>query len=157
MNDDAPPCIMQAMVDAHFDGTITPEDERAMRLHLDACDRCRGRYRRRLLLAGLDPAALPARERIGRGLGVRTVTGGRVPLGGRVWATAGAVLALAAAVLLFVRQAPGPDGTGFTARGAGDVDAKVGSFEHQPPSSTLSVAATSSRSRTTTAIGRPSS
>jgi hypothetical protein len=60
---------MRQHIERHFAGTIAPSDERAMREHLPGCDACRDLYRRYLVLAGLDPAALPAHDRIARGLG----------------------------------------------------------------------------------------
>jgi hypothetical protein len=61
----------QRTVDAHFSGRISPDDEVRLRSHLPTCARCRRRYQRHLLLARLDPAALPAEQRIARGLGWR--------------------------------------------------------------------------------------
>jgi len=107
-------CIERARVDAHFAGTIAPEDERAMRAHLDTCEACRGHYRRRLVLARLDPEALGAEERIGRGLGLGASEGRRT-LEGRLRVVA-VVVAAAAALLLFLRAPRGED-AGFAARG----------------------------------------
>lgn len=117
-------CIMQSHVDAHFSGTITPADERAMRAHLDGCETCRARYRRRLLLAKLDPQALSADVRIAQGLGLRKE---RAPAR-FAWPAVAALLAAAAAVLLLLRaphepRAPHAD-EGFAARG-GDAGARV--------------------------------
>lgn len=107
----SPPCIMQSHVDAHFAGTITPGDERTMRGHLESCLECRARYRRRLLLAKLDPQAPTADVRIARGLGLR-----REPRRARfVWPAAAGLLATAAAVVLLLRAPHAGDG--FTARG----------------------------------------
>lgn len=117
MND----CFMQELVDAHFTGRIGVDDEARLRTHLPTCEPCHRRYRRRLLLAKLDPVALPAEERLGRGLGVQ-------PFGERSasrWRTLGVVagsLAMAAAVLLAVRGLPGR-GDGFVARGPGHATA----------------------------------
>ena len=107
----SPTCIMRGHVDAHFAGTITPSDERAMRAHLDSCADCRARYRRQLLLGKLDPQALPPDVRIAQGLGLRK---DRAPrrLG---WPAAGAFLAAAVALLFFLRAPQGGDG--FAARG----------------------------------------
>jgi hypothetical protein len=102
-------CTMWTHVDRHFAGTIAPEDERAMREHMPACDACRDRYRRHLLLARLDPQALPAAERIARGLGLRTAR--------RVTATRlGVVMAAAAAAMVVLRLHPG-GADRFEARG----------------------------------------
>lgn len=62
--------ICHAAIEAHFVGRISPDKEREMREHLAQCGACTRRYERRLLLAELDPSALDARERIGRGLGI---------------------------------------------------------------------------------------
>jgi hypothetical protein len=58
------------LVDRHFAGTISPEEERALRPHLPGCRDCRAYYQRYLVLARFDPAALAAEERIARGLGL---------------------------------------------------------------------------------------
>jgi len=107
----SPTCIMQRHVDAHFVGTITPDDERAMRAHLESCEACRARYRRRLVLAKLDPQALPAEERIAQGLGLPKERS-RTRF---VWPAATALLAAAATVLLLLRAPHAGDG--FAARG----------------------------------------
>jgi hypothetical protein len=104
---------MQPLVDAHFAGAIAPADERTMRAHLDGCDACRARYRRRLVLAKLDPEAPGVEARLAQGLGLRA-SPGRVRALWRVW-PALATLAAAAAVLLYVGARRGD---GFTARGA---------------------------------------
>jgi hypothetical protein len=105
---------MHAHVDAHFSGTIAPRDERTMRTHLDTCESCRTRYRRRLILAKLDPQSLAARERIAQGLGLR-----KPRRAARLaFPIVGAIFAAAAAVLLLVR---GPSSVGgFSPRGEVD-------------------------------------
>ena len=111
-------CTKKHQVDRHFDGTLAPSEEREMREHMPGCDACRARYERFLLLEQLDPTALRAEDRIGRGLGIKKPT----PLPMRWGAPAVAALAMAAALLLFFgsRATKGPN-DGFTARGAGDV------------------------------------
>jgi hypothetical protein len=106
-------CAERQRVDRHFEGTLPSADEHAMREHLPACAICTARYERHLLLAELDPAALGAEERIGRGLGI----GKPAPRWTR-WAGPAAALAMAAAVLLVLglRGMKPPD-SGFTARG----------------------------------------
>jgi hypothetical protein len=105
-------CPERAHVDRHFEGSIDPEAERTMRDHMPGCDACRAYYGRRLLLAELDPASLPARERIAQGLGLRRpLRGARVLAFGAL-----PVLAAAAALLLWWRAAPDP-ALGFAARG----------------------------------------
>ena len=61
----------RAAIGAHFAGRASPATETAMRAHMTDCSDCRGFYKRHHLLARLDPAALPAEERIGRALGFR--------------------------------------------------------------------------------------
>ncbi|HVH45971.1 MAG TPA: hypothetical protein VM925_26665 [Labilithrix sp.] len=108
-------CNMRGLVDAHFVGSITPEDERGLRAHLATCEVCRSHYRRRVLLASLDPAALGPEERIERALGLR-----RRRLGPRPIVTAVTMIVLAAAaLLLFVRPQSGASDSGFSSRGGG--------------------------------------
>jgi hypothetical protein len=103
-------CPSQSSIDKHFDGTIAPHAERVMREHLSTCEPCRKYYERHLLLASLDPLALPAEERIAKGLGLgRRRVGSVIPIG------AMGALAVAAAVVLFVRSGTPP--SGFSARG----------------------------------------
>jgi hypothetical protein len=103
-------CKGRALVDRHFEGTISPPEERTMREHLPTCEGCRAYYERWLILAKLDPEGISAETRIARGLGL-----GRRPLA-RVFPIGVATLvAAAAALVLFLRVAPD---TGFTARGA---------------------------------------
>lgn len=59
------------LIRAHFRGRISPNGERVMRLHLVDCADCRADYDRHLGLAVMDPsAALPAIDRLARGLGL---------------------------------------------------------------------------------------
>jgi hypothetical protein len=103
-------CTMRTHVDRHFAGTIAPDAEHAMREHMPTCEVCRDLYRRHLLLARLDPEALPSEERVARGLGLRTAP--RL-LAMRLGLTAAA--AAAAAMLLLHVHIGAPDG--FSARG----------------------------------------
>jgi hypothetical protein len=102
-------CTMRFQVDRHFEGTISPEAERAMREHLPTCNACEDLYRRHLLLARLDPNALPSEERIAAGLGLRS---GRQA----VTMSLGVMTAVAAAAILLLRVHPAVDG--FSARGS---------------------------------------
>ncbi|MCL2450960.1 MAG: hypothetical protein FWD17_18605 [Polyangiaceae bacterium] len=86
-------CSLASHVRRHFDGTISPEAEHAMRQHLPGCSSCRQAYRRHLLLARLDPSAMPARERLGRAIGL-----GSNHQAARGWVA----LAAAAAVALII-------------------------------------------------------
>jgi hypothetical protein len=58
-------------IDAHFGGRISVSTEKAMRAHLPACPSCSEEYERHLIVAQLDPRALPAEQRIGNALGFR--------------------------------------------------------------------------------------
>lgn len=115
-------CAERGRVDAHFDGTLAPAEEHAMREHLPTCAMCTARYERLLVLAELDPTSPTSEARIGRGLGI-----GRPAPASLRWGAPLGALALAAAVLLFFgSRAMKPDESGFTARGgggAGDVAA----------------------------------
>jgi hypothetical protein len=103
-----------AQIDAHFAGRLSPPDERRMRGHLGVCARCRRRYERHMLMAELDPGALDAHDRIGRGLGV---LGRASPMRQAVVAllAAAAVVALVTAL----RPAPSPALGEFASRGVG--------------------------------------
>jgi hypothetical protein len=61
--------VCRAQVEAHFAGRVGSAEERGMRQHLAECPACRRRYGRHWILSELDPHALGAYERIGRGLG----------------------------------------------------------------------------------------
>jgi hypothetical protein len=62
-------CIETSLVDAHFEGRISTEQESRLRGHLIECESCTHYYERRLLLAELDPDALGLEDRLGIGLG----------------------------------------------------------------------------------------
>jgi len=85
----------EAEIRSHFVGSIAPKTERTLRLHLAECASCRELYERYLVLNELDPKALSAEERIGRGLGMRA----RPPA--MAWPTL-AVAGVAAVALLAV-------------------------------------------------------
>lgn len=120
-------CSKTTVVDAHFARTIAPEEERELRAHLDSCGVCHARYRRRQLLAKLDPEAPPPEARIARGLGLGPGPGLAADVSKRstkrsnvvalrAFAVA-SVVALAAMLLFRVTTKPSDDG--FTARGPG--------------------------------------
>jgi hypothetical protein len=112
---------MRDHVNRHFAGSIAPAAERAMREHLPGCDACRALYHRHLVLAELDPdRALPADERIARGLGLR-----HARRSSTVVAFAVATAAAAAIALISMRASPRADG--FTARGHVDLSANMSS------------------------------
>jgi hypothetical protein len=114
------PCSKTKLVDAHFARTITPEEERELRAHLDACNACHSRYRRRQLLAKLDPEAPSTEARLAHGLGLAVDTPAKKERGNvvalRTFAVA-AVVALAAMMLFRVTTKSADDG--FTPRGPG--------------------------------------
>jgi hypothetical protein len=112
-------CEMRRHVDDHFTGAIDVERERAMRSHLASCDGCRTHYRRRALLARLDPEAKSPEERLARGLGLEPRRAEVRPFA-RFAPRAAIVLALAASVLLFLRA---PKDDGFASRGGSDTSA----------------------------------
>ena len=86
-----------------------------MRVHVTNCAACKSHYRRRQILAELDPEALPAEERH------RLADLGSVKPERRVLAFPAAALAIVAiaAVLFFVIRPAPEKGDGFHARGAG--------------------------------------
>src|SRR6185436_7226645 len=60
----------RSLVDAHFDGSISPARERNLRSHLPACMSCRDYYDRHILLSELDPKGKGAEDRLAIGLGI---------------------------------------------------------------------------------------
>ena len=63
-------CHECSLIDAHFRGKISPAQERTMREHMLQCEDCHEYYKRKLLLANLDPKGLDSHTRLARGLGV---------------------------------------------------------------------------------------
>ena len=106
------PCHERALIGAHFNGTISPAQERAMRDHMIGCEDCRAYYKRKLLLANLDPKGLDSRDRLARGLGIARRRHPRRPM---------ALIAVAATVLVFMAIWHGRTVTsgkdGFVSRG----------------------------------------
>ena len=86
---------------AHFAGRASPKREAAMRAHVLGCDDCRHHYHRHLILAQLDPTALPRQVRIARGLGLSADSGR--PRRRLIWSLALVLVPAAAALLLFAR------------------------------------------------------
>lgn len=123
-------CIESALVDAHFEGRISPDRETRLRAHLSECASCTAYYERRVLLATLDPSALGVEERlaVGLGLGPSTEAGETErealvddPSSGRASAKARlaalvAMVAAAAVLLLWILAGKRPD-DGFASRG----------------------------------------
>jgi hypothetical protein len=110
-------------IDAHFAGRAAPATEMTMRAHLPGCPDCRAFYRRHHLLARLDPAAVPAEERIGRGLGFRTRRGPSFRHWLRRLVIPFGATAVAAAALLIVAR-PGAN-IAPVARGANAMTARA--------------------------------
>lgn len=115
-------CILQALVDAHFAGTISAADERRMRAHLDDCERCRRRYSRWLVLAKLDPEALAPEARLAAGLALGAEPAKAAPAR-RAWIVPLVAAIAAAAALALILRTPKEDG--FAARGGVDAGADV--------------------------------
>jgi len=106
------PCRSRALVDRHFAGRITPDDERALRGHLAGCAACRERYDRYLVLAELDRRIPSAQDRLARGLGLAQPR----PVRPRAVAFAFG-LAAACAIAVVALRAPAPDPAEMRARG----------------------------------------
>jgi hypothetical protein len=104
-------CTERSRIDAHFEGEISPDAERAMRMHLPTCAACQARYERWLVLSRLDPAIPSAKARLARGLGLED----RRSVVHRFGVTAATILAAAAVLLLWLH--PGAQSPGFAARG----------------------------------------
>ena len=105
-------CHEHSLIDAHFRGRVSQAQEQAMREHLLHCDDCRAYYKRRLLLADLDPKGLDSRTRLSRGLGVSNRSYLLKSL---------ALVAVASAVLVFMviwyQNTVTTENDGFAARG----------------------------------------
>jgi hypothetical protein len=124
---------------AHFAGRISPEAESTMRAHLLTCPACKAHYQRHLTLAQLDPRALPASDRIARGLGFGLRASGgrrwRARLFG--WLTVPAVAVAVAVLVILPGRKPeggvdslpaGKASADFAARGTGSSVARAGGF-----------------------------
>lgn len=105
-------CIERPLVDSHFRGELRPGNERRMRAHLSECASCKAHYRRRQILAEVDPGAPSPEDRLARGLGLEVAPLGPSRL---FWPMLASALAVAAA-LVFVLRSPQDDG--FHARGS---------------------------------------
>lgn len=111
-------CIEKALVDAHFQGRITPKDEARLRAHLPTCASCTDYYERRALLASLDPTALSLEERLGRGLGLVAERAEATPPRLTRARLVGLALVAAAAIVLLVLLGRKRPDDGFASRGA---------------------------------------
>jgi hypothetical protein len=110
---------LRALVDEHFTVGLRADREARLRAHLPTCPSCRAAYEAYQIAERLDPAAVPARERLARSLGFGADTRGRT----RLSRWTGATLAMVgAAVLLVLVVGPFPGaGSRPVARG-GRVD-----------------------------------
>ncbi|MBK8214131.1 MAG: zf-HC2 domain-containing protein [Myxococcales bacterium] len=111
-------CIEKALVDAHFEGRISPADETRLRAHLPTCASCTDHYERRALLASLDPTAVSLEERLGRGLGLVTERAEATPPRLTRARLVGLALVAAAAIVLLVLAGRKKPDDGFASRGA---------------------------------------
>jgi len=84
------------LVDAHFRGRCAAYRERELRVHLPECANCRDYYHRNMLFSAADPQAMPACERLSRGLGFKS------PAGRVSWLHLGLPIAALTTVLLLV-------------------------------------------------------
>jgi hypothetical protein len=105
-------------IDAHFAGRGSAAEAELLRTHVASCDGCRRRFDRHLLLARLDPRALPEEERLAKALGIARARPRRK------WMATVAVAATAVALFVVaprsLRHHVGAAGDPV-ARGAGDV------------------------------------
>jgi|GEM_PF-725921 len=108
---------LRAAIADHFAGRSSPAAEAALRAHLPGCWDCDARYRRHLLLARLDPRAVPAEERLARGLGFRVE--GRRRLGTGGWTVALAVPVAALLLLAVLPRGVRPGQTHSVTSGSG--------------------------------------
>lgn len=97
-------------------GRITPAQSAWLTAHLLGCQHCMASYERLLVVAELDPAALPARIRTAVGLGITAPAGAA-----RRWLLplAGGLVAAAALLLIFFLgpgTGAGPSSDGFATR-----------------------------------------
>jgi hypothetical protein len=101
----------------------TPRREQEMRAHLPGCAVCHDVYERFLAFAEVDPAAVPAIDRLAHGIGLPPLARRRRPLRRRApWGVAAllGVAAVAAALVVVPRprpRAPQPEMGGFVPRG----------------------------------------
>lgn len=107
----------RALVEAHFNASITPDGERRLRAHLERCDDCRASYERHLLLSKLDPSSTSVEARLAVGLGLRPQRRAMpLPLFGGVALAAAAMVALVVAAPF--RGARDDGSSEFQARGS---------------------------------------
>src|SRR3954468_9887974 len=128
-----------ARTEAHFAGRLAARDVVGLREHVQACTACRRKYRRRALLADLDPRAPSAYQRIGQNVGI---------LRRRAFATPMATVLIAAAAvvcLCFARPTSFDDAT-FRARSARPIPQASVDIYRAKPDHTFEVVASEIRS-----------
>jgi hypothetical protein len=91
---------LRRLVDGHFSKGLSSANETRLRDHLPACSDCRAAYESYQAAERLDPKALPPRERLAIGLGLRSDVKSPQRRGVR-WAV-GTLSAVAAVALLLV-------------------------------------------------------
>jgi hypothetical protein len=94
---------LRALVDAHFTVGLRADREARLRAHLPTCPSCRAAYEAYQIAERLDPAAVPARERLARSLGFAADARGRARLSG--W-TGASLATVGAAILLLLVVGP---------------------------------------------------
>jgi hypothetical protein len=109
---------LRRLVDHHFDGGLSANDEALLREHLPGCESCRQAYESYQVAERLGATTMDARDRLGRALGL-----GRAR-GGRRWALGTLAVAGAAAALLLLAgpRHPGPAARGPAIDGAEALD-----------------------------------
>ncbi|HEY7371013.1 MAG TPA: zf-HC2 domain-containing protein [Polyangia bacterium] len=122
----------RAAIGAHFAGRASPAAEAALRAHLPSCADCRDCYRRHHLLAGLDPSAPSAEERIARGLGFAR----RAPARARWLAWGLPLVGAVAAAVVFV-SAPSARAPGDHVAGAMEAPVARGAATTAAPAARL--------------------
>lgn len=123
------PCTRR-LIDRHFAGRISADQERTLRQHLSGCAGCQDYYERHLLLSRVDPRGLDAKTRLGRGLGLQPAPrSSRTPWLTAAAATAAATAAILLAVLLWL-PIQKPDG--FAVRGVAPDQAQLLVYRVRP-------------------------
>ena len=94
---------LRALVDEHFTVGLRADREARLRAHLPTCATCRAAYEAYQIAERLDPAAIPARERLARSLGLGPHRRGFTRAS--TW-TATALAMVGAAILLLAAAGP---------------------------------------------------
>jgi hypothetical protein len=116
---------LRALVDEHFTLGLRADREARLRAHLPTCPSCRTAYEAYQIAEGLDPAAVPARERLARSLGFGADTRRRTHVSGwtgATLATVGAAILLLLVVGPFTGAGSKPVARGGRVDGAGALE-----------------------------------